>query len=184
MTDRHRSRSRFGQGQRRLTSWSPGPGGNDLATLDAVAISTSTDTIIGLGQTPTVDRFTIVRIHGFLELSLETAGAVASGFSWAAGIGIFTTDAFADVGATAMPSPFDDIDWPGWMWHQQGALHTTQGAVAVGDPSINPVVIPVDTKAMRILRNNETVGMVLQSGESGVSIMRVRASTRMLVKIA
>ena len=172
----------FGRAQKRLTQWVLGPGGDDLITLDAQDISASASVILGTGVTPVTEQSTVIRIHGFLEVALGAADAAFSGFSWAAGIGIVTGDAFA-IGATATPDPFDDIEWPGWMWHASGSIRTSQGAVAVGDPSINPVLVSVESKSMRILRLNEVLGFFFQTGETGTSSVRVRALTRILVKV-
>ena len=154
-----------------------------MATLDVVMFTSSTSIIIGSGVGPLSAQFTIVRLHGFLEFGLRTADAALSGFSWNAGIGIATQDAFTDIGVTALPNPFSDIEWPGWLWHGQGAMHCQVGALSVGDPSINPVVVPIELKSMRILRQNEVVFLTVQAGETGAATMDVRGMTRMLVKL-
>ncbi len=170
------------RGVRRKTQWSLGPGGDDLATLDAVGISSSTTVIIGSGVTPAVSQLTVVRLHGHLEFALSSAVAALGGFSFAYGIGIVTSDAFA-IGVTAVPNPFDDIDWPGWLVHGSGAIRSVVGALAVGDPSINPLVVPLESKSMRILRLNEIMFLAVQAGESGTANVNVRGMTRLLVKL-
>ncbi len=182
------SRRGFGpvrpQRSKRLTAWDLGPGGDDLATLDAVTFTASTTQILGSGITPAVDRFTIVRLHGILNLRLTAAAAQDDGYNWAAGIGIASLDAFATGGVSSLPDPFTNIGWPGWMWHQQGSLHTVVGALAIGDPSINPVQVAVSSKSMRILRQNEVVFAVIAAGETGVAVLEVTLTTRMLLKLA
>jgi len=172
----------FRDSPRRLSVWELGPGGDDLPTLDRVAISSDTNVIIGQGITPVVPHLTVVRIHGFLEISLNTAGAQRSGFNWAAGIGVVTSDAFA-IGITAIPQPFSDVQWPGWMWHASGSIRTAFGALAIGDPSENPVVVPIETKSMRKLRLNEILMLTVQGGETGTSSMDVAGMTRVLLKL-
>ncbi len=88
-------------------AWDAGPGGDDIATLDEVAFTTSTTAILGSGITPTVDRFTIVRIRGLIAFNLTAATAGTDGYNFMCGIGTCTSDAFA-VGVTALPNPFDD----------------------------------------------------------------------------
>ena len=179
---RKRFSSGFARANRRLTAWSLGPGGDDLVTLDRETISVSDVTILGSGITPVIPNLTIIRIHGFMTIQLATAGTALGGYNWAAGIGIFTLDAFS-IGDTAVPHPFLDIDWPGWMWHGMGGIRTVLGALAIGDPSVNPVTVPIESKSMRKLRLNEVFGLVFESGEAGTSVIQVEAATRVLVKL-
>ena len=169
--------------QRRRTAWENGPGGSDIASWGQTTISTSATTILGSGITPTVDPFTIIRIHGLIECQLITAAAVGDGFNFAAGIGIVSTTAFV-VGSGSVPSPFDDIEWGGWMWHKMWSMRTAVAGLAVGDPSVNPMLIPVETKAMRKLGVEETVALILQTGENTTAVVNVSSATRMLLKLA
>ncbi len=127
----------FVRGPRRLTSWALGPGGYDIATLDRQQFTASQTLIIGSGVTPIIDNLTVVRIRGFIDFGLRSADAVLAGFNFVAGIGIVSGDAFA-IGVTATPNPFDDTDWPGWLWLGSGSSRTSVAALAVGDPSDNP----------------------------------------------
>jgi len=117
-----------------------------------------------------------------LSFELLSSSAAGSGFAFTAGIGIVTADAFA-TGTAAMPSPFDDILWPGWMWLHTIDIRSSIAGAVVGDPSINPVHVDIDVKAMRKLRNNETLFMSVQSGETGTATANVRGMTRVLVKL-
>ncbi len=179
-----RSRRGFGLGHRRISTWVLGPGGDDIASLDKTAFSTSTTAVIGSGVAPAGAPFTIVRIRGHLSVSLTTAAAAEGGFNWVAGIGIATEDAFTDIGVTALANPFDDTDWPGWLWQASGTIASQVGALAVGDPTENPVMVPVDSKAMRKIGINEVVFLSVQAGEAGTAVMSVAAYTRMLIKLA
>ncbi len=179
---RKRSSSGFARGPRRLTSWSIGPGHDGLLSGDVTAFSTSTAQIIGAGVIPVIPALTIVRIHGSLLLSLTAADAQRSGFQFVAGIGVASLDAFT-AGAASLPDPFDDTDWPGWMWQFSADLRTAVGAIAVGDPSVNPMRVVVESKSMRKLRINEVLFLSVQAGETGTSTMDVRAYTRVLAKL-
>jgi len=167
---------------KRVNAWELGPGMSLIETA-AQSVTTSTTIVVGDGLTPASDPLTLVRTHGSLELSLKSVGAIDGGFSWAAGIGIVTLDAFA-IGVTAMPNPFDDLTWSGWLWHEMGQMHTAVGALAVGDPSTNPLVVKIDSKSMRKLKLNEVLFVSVQVGEVGTAVMNIRAFTRMLFKIA
>jgi len=162
-------------------TWQLGPGGDDLATLDRASLSSSSSVILGSGVESTLQQITILRIHGFLEILLQSTDAALAGFNWAAGIGIVSADAFA-TGQAAMPTPFGDIDWKGWMWHEMGAMHSVFGAAAAGDPSDNPVRVEIDVKSMRKIGVNETIFMSFQPGELGTSVLQVLGGTRMLFK--
>jgi len=167
---------------RRLTAWSLGPGGDDLPTLDRTAFSTNTGAIVGTGVTPVVPNLTIVRIHGFMEVHLTAAAAQRGGFNLVAGIGVASADAFA-AGEASLPNPFDDIDWPGWMWMGQSSIRTSVGALAVGDPERNGFIMPIESKSMRKLRLNEVLFLKVQAGETGTATVDVAALTRVLVKL-
>jgi len=173
-----------GQSQRRLTAWVLGPGGSALSDLDAVEITTNGTSVLGAGVASLIPNVTVVRIHGFIELALTASPLKLDGFSWAAGIGVVNFDAFTDIGPTAMPDPFGDIDWPGWMWHASGSIRTTDlTAAGSPDPTSNPVLIPIETKSMRKLRQKEILALMFQSGVTGVSTMTVRSMTRILLKL-
>ena len=120
-------------------------------------------------------------------MQLDLATAAGDGFLGALGIGIVTTDAF-DAGITAVPGPFSDSDWDGWIWHHffqlRGIAVQSQGA----DVAINSVGgtlrIPIDSKAMRIQSDNEVLfGMTETAVETGTAGMVVVADTRVLDKL-
>jgi len=162
--------------------WELGPGGDDLATLDGVAFSSDASAILGAGVTPVGQNLTIIRTHGFMEFILSTADASLSGFNFAAGIGIVSADAFA-VGSGSMPDPFDDIGWPGWLWHRMGAIHTPL-ALAAGSGPTNTMTWEIDSKAMRKLGLNEVAFIKVQGGEVVNAAVTVRAATRMLISVS
>ena len=185
MSPRPRRSSRgfaHGTPARRLTSWALGPGGDDLPTLDVQAVSSNVNIIMGAGVTPLIPHLTVVRIHGFIEVALTAADAASTGFAFNFGIGIVSAEAFA-AGITAIPQPFADIEWPGWMFHYSGSILTTNGALADGDPTDNPLRIPIDVKAMRKFRLNEVMMLTGQFGESASATVRIRSQTRVLVKL-
>ncbi len=154
-----------------------------MSSAEVTAFSATAYQLIGAAITPTVNQFTIVRIRGQLVFWLNTASAIREGYQLRAGIGVATLDAFT-AGAASVPNPFSDQEWPGWMWQGSLDLRTAIGALAVGDPSVNPMVLEIDVKAMRILRQNEVVFMGVEATESGAATMDVRGTTRMLIKLA
>jgi len=183
MTVQRRFSRGFSRGPRRLTSWSLGPGGNDI-DFDSVTFTSTSASILGAGVTPAVPHLTVVRIRGMLDFRLITTDVVRGGFTWAAGLGIVANDAFL-VGTSALPQPFDEVGWPGWLWHNFGVMKSTVGALATSSLSAPSERIEIDTKAMRKLRQNEVLFMIVQVGEASgsASTMDVTGVTRVLVKL-
>ena len=68
------------RGTRTRPFWALGPGGDDIASMDSVVFSSSSQSIMGAGVTPTAQGFTVLRTHGFLELILHSATSLADGF--------------------------------------------------------------------------------------------------------
>ena len=130
-----------------------------------------------------VDGNTIVRLRGSALLYLTSVAAALNGFTRVAlGIGIVSTAA-ATVGITAVPTPLTEINWEGWMFHWTGSLINIDNTI---DDSIGGGVvrIPIDSKAMRKINDDETLfGVVEVSGEVGTAVMGFNGSTRMLVKL-
>ena len=182
MPARRRSQGGFARAPRRLTSWGLGPGQDSVGSADVTAFASTTTQLIGSGITPTIPNLTIVRIRGRMEFLLTAADAIRSGFGAVIGIGIATADAFA-AGVASVPNPLDDADWPGWLWWNHVDIRTSVAALAVADPTPNPVVVDIDTKAMRKFRLNEVCFMSVQVGETGTSTMDVRGVTRILLKL-
>ena len=149
--------------------------------MDAIAFSTSTTAIIGSGVTPVGQNLTIIRTHGYLEFTMASADAAQSGFNFAGGIGVVSADAFA-VGIGSMPNPFDDISWPGWLWHKMGGIHTP-AACTIGDAAVN-MRWEIESKAMRKLGLNEVAFLAIQGGESVNSSVTVRGGTRQLLAVS
>ena len=163
----------FSRGPRRKTSWEEGPGTNDVATL-----SSSSAVILGSGQEALVDGQTIVRIRGFVEIILTSAGALGDGFRGALGIGIVSKPAFL-TGVVAVPTPITELEWQGWMWHQFFQLHAPTAAQV----SENRMSFVIDTKAMRKIGLDEVLYASLEASETGVSGLKVILGTRMLLKL-
>ena len=173
-----RNRSFSGRSQVRVvnprqTGWEEGPG-----TLDGLAISTETSAILGSGQAAIGDGQTIIRLRGFAELIITSAGSPADGFTGAMGIGIVSAPAFA-IGITAVPTPITEIEWEGWMWHQMFSYHVSDAALDVA-----ALRFTIDSKAMRKIGSEEVVFCAIETkDESGAVNMLATVGTRMLAKL-
>ena len=182
MARRLRSSSReFGRADRRKTAWDLGPGGGSIATFEVAQLTSSTSAVLGTGVTPLIPNLTIARIRGMVNLSLITADAARAGYTYCLGIGIVTSDAFS-TGVSAMPNPFDDADWPGWIWHQFGVLRSAVAAITVSG-EVPDARIEIDAKAMRKFRTNEVLFGSVQVGETVNAAIDVAMATRLLVML-
>ena len=166
-------------GPKRLTEWSRGPFSSAVQVVTA-GVMTLVDNGIESSKQETV-----VRIRGELSVLLTLATAIGDGFTrGSAGIGIVSADAFA-IGATAIPSPEADADWPGWMWYQSWGALIGLETTEVGRTSTNAFRIPIDTKAMRKIGPNEVlfaaVAFAVEIGPAEVSFVM---NTRTLYKLA
>ena len=74
------------------------------------------------------------------------------------GLGVFDEEAFA-VGATALPSPTDDIDFD-WVWHQLIPFPPSVGTEVV-DELGTVMRIPIDGKAQRKLTPGDVLGWMV-----------------------
>ena len=174
---RRRSSRGFSSARRR-TGWEEGPGG----WANTASITTSSNAIVGVGLFALLDGLTLVRVRGEIELGITAAAAALDGFKGAFGICIVSADAFA-VGVTAIPTPLDDADWNGWLWHQFYSL--TQAAVFSAQIAGGSAVrrITIDSKAMRKINVNEVIVLVGEHIETGTAVMQVAADSRLLFKL-
>ena len=104
---------------------------------------------------------TIVRTRGMYSIKPDvfTANLDIVG-AW--GVAIVSDDAFA-VGITAIPGPFSDSNWDGWMAHEFFAVHLEDLGTAVETVFPADVRFNVDSKGMRKVSDNETVVHVAES---------------------
>jgi len=162
---------------RRKVSWSAGPKGFTSIQSTAGAELFSVTAVSGLND------LTLVRIRGEFRAWLLTASAEGEGFEWAAGICNVSENA-AGVGITAVPHPFTDMAWDGWIWHSTGSLHSRDNAPAADNSGATMVKLEIDNKAMRKVHLSDTLVGVFESAvESGTSTIRASLLTRVLDKL-
>ena len=176
-----RSRSGFSRGrsQRRTTAWTFGPGGSDVVSTGA-----SGQTILGSGVILAGEsKVTLVRLRGSLQVYLKTSSAAGDGFHCALGIGIVMNEAFG-VGQTAIPGPISEADWDGWLYHRFFDLHTFDATIANNiELGLAVAQFEVDSKAMRIWDDGETLMAILEVSEGTAATMDVFFDSRILVKL-
>jgi len=174
-------RSRLSPGSRRKTAWGFGPKTSELIINGVGKTGWSLGVSLGLES-----QATVTRIRGMALVKLNFGTDAGDGMTGAMGIGLASSDAFA-VGATALPGPINDTEWQ-WLWHSFFDVYAIAAQAAAADIAINSVSsivrILIDSKAQRILRENETIfGMVEVASELGPAQISVFADSRMLVKL-
>ena len=138
---------------RRLTEWV-----NVLPVSAGVAL-TGTQTLGNLGTALGVStglKGTIVRIRGEALVHFDPTSA-QDVFFVAMGLGMFSSDGFA-AGPASVPSPLDDPDWGGWIWHKLFAFGPAVSATEDDASLAQTVRQEIDSKAMRKWSPNETLG--------------------------
>ena len=170
-----RSNQRFPARSHRSSIWNDGPGDEAVTGFSA-----SGSAVFGLGQA-SLGGNTVVRIRGNLEAVLTAAAAAGQGYHVGLGIGIVSTDAFVDIGITALPDPLDDKGYP-WMYHRIFDVHAVTATIADGSNN-NVVRFEVDTKAMRKMKPAETLCMIAQVVEIGAATVNLHFDSCMLIKL-
>ena len=167
-----RSRSFRGRpsGPRRLTQWI-GP-----ADQGYVSVASAGKTIIGTA--PFTEAATIVRTRG--QVSVQP-GSFAADLNVIGAFGVcIVSDEAVAIGVTAVPGPFDQADWTGWMVWRSFSLHLDVQS-AVGFDVQGMMNFEVDSKAMRKVYPNETLILV---AESQAGAYDISTPLRHLVKLS
>jgi len=86
------------------------------------------------------------------------------------------------VGVTAIPAPFVDLAWDGWLWHTQGNLRCV-AASGIGDDIMTSTRIVIDTKAMRKFKESDVLVGVIEFVEDATAVMSAYMESRLLVKL-
>ncbi len=122
--------------------------------------------------------FTIVRTRGMFHISSDQTGALE--FQETAYGSIVVSDEAVAVGATAIPRPFDDAGWDGWlMW--QSYTNALEFGDATGFMFPAAMTWQIDSKGMRKVSDNETVVLMCESQTGAV---RCAMHLRILFKLS
>ena len=125
---------------------------------------------------------TILRCRGRLLFHLDETQQASDEVKIGCGLGIVSTDAFT-LGATAMPDPSGDPEFP-WLWWDELTFSSSLAAAEETFGSTTREVI-VDTKAMRKIKPAESLGWVFQYTDiTGTPLVDLNVSqTRVLVGV-
>ena len=172
-------RSRRPVTRRRLKSWEVGPG----RSITQTQITGSTALLATSGSALLQDGLTLLRLRGELTLQIATVSAIGSGYSGAVGIGIVTLDAFT-AGVASVPQPVADEEWDGWIWWHPFSVKSITATIGDG---VNAAAvqqrIPMDTKAMRKLRENDVIFFMIETTEVGVALLDWHVDSRILLAL-
>jgi len=165
---------RINESLRRRVSWASGPRGD-------VSLTTAGAGLFTTAAQATIDDLTIVRVRGELLVMLKEASTAGSQFPWAFGMCVVTENAFG-VGVTAVPAPFTDVAWDGWLVHQQGVVRQE---LLNGPPDeANTYRAIIDSKAMRKTHATDVlIGIVEVHTESGTAQFIANLVSRHLSKL-
>ena len=163
---------RFGggarRGSKRLTEWS------SLGAQNYVAVANAGATLIS--SVAFEDPGTIVRARGLISVKVENP-ALDNDIAGAFGIGLVTAEAFG-IGITAVPEPFSDADWGGWMVWQPFGFHWEHfDSTGAGKESWE---FEINSKAMRKVEPNTNMVFVAES-QSGA--FRLAEYVRLLLML-
>ncbi len=131
-------------------------------SIPGLVASVSTNTTTLSGGLSFSEAATILRIRGYVAAFFDETMQPNDRIILTFGLGIVSTDAFSDIGATAVPDPLADSGYP-WLWWNEIRLDsfvTVSGTRAWGPTAQR---LEVDTKAMRKVKPAETVCMVIET---------------------
>ena len=146
------------RGPTRKTQW----GG--LADQAYLTVASGGSTLIS--STSFAAPATVVRNRGMVAIKPSSYTADVSPVG-AVGMGIVSQEALA-VGVSAIPTPFSDADWGGWLMWRSFAYHfesITQAGVLLGTWNME-----IDSKAMRKVEPNEALVFIAESQSGAFSI--------------
>ena len=163
------------RGPRRQKIWSAIPGIN-LALTGA-------GTSVGGGlQFASAD--TILRCLG--EYLVINTGTITGGdaATISVGLGVVSADAFSDVGASAMPDPGSEPQYPWLFWAEHKLFYPSAGAPLADSGNLS-VRQRIDVKSMRKMSPRQTLAVVVQYADvSGTPPIQVLfGQTRVLIAL-
>jgi len=122
------------------------------------------------------EKATVVRVRG--QVSVQPQAVTADlNIVGAIGMGVVTEEAF-NAGITAIPEPFSDADWGGWlMWRSFSYALEVVSEIGTYFPDWD---FEVDSKAMRKVDINEVVVIVAESQGGAFSVSTL---LRTLIKL-
>jgi len=162
----------FSRGPRRATDW-----GASTPLTTFVTVPASSAVLLEV-FVPFTGGETIIRTRGLMTYRSDQVAASEVNIG-AFGIGVVTAQAVS-VGITAIPHPVTDAAWGGWLWHSYFA-NRFNFASATGLQFDGVFQIPVDSKAMRKIDEDERMVVVIEN--STAVGMQCSSQERVLTKL-
>ena len=133
----------------------------------------------GLGVLNFAAAETVMRLLGEYAIGPRTAPAVGDVAFVTVGIGVVSSDAAA-LGATALPDPADEPEYPWLYWADHALAFTATSLLDHGQPfSLRQ---GFDVKSMRKIKPRESLAFVVQNTSTGDPPLRlVAGNTRVLI---
>ena len=160
---------------RRKTLW-----GNVLPRISVDGLTAAANTGISTGAISGGGN-TLVRCRGNGQYRFRPA---AANDVHLVGLGLIVVslDAF-NIGATALPSPIDDVDSE-WIWHQIFQPAVAFAAYSATDFQEYVQNFMIDSKAMRVLHPDDVIAFIADGLQlSGSPVSDIAAGVRLLVKL-
>ena len=162
---------------RRRKGWEAGPGQLGVQTQ----ITATTAILVNGGIQILADGLTLLRLRGTMSAFLS-AGFSLGGFSGAFAVGIIDLQAF-NAGVASTPTPIDEVDWDGWLYWEAFDLKQPTSTFDSAAPN-SSLRMPVDTKAMRKVKQDDVVFAAIQVVEVGTATLNWHFDSRMLFALA
>ena len=131
-----------------------------------------------------IDGTTLLRLRGTFTAHVSAIAAALDGFTGAFGVGIIDLQAFT-TGVTACPTPIAEQDWDGWLFWETFSLKSVTATISDGVNSIGLYLqMPVDTKAMRKVKQDDVIYAAVEVTEAGTSQINYHFDSRLLLALA
>ena len=149
-------------------------------SLPSLEATFSTDGNIGGSALAFVAPATILRIRGSFFVQFDSTAQVGDNISVAVGIGIVSTDAAA-LGATALPDPASELEYPWLWWGSMNLASEVAAAPTAWGPGAQ--FMEVDTKAMRRVKPQQSLALIVEVFSATGAPVTLLKSTAMRVLV-
>ena len=124
---------------------------------------------------------TILRMRGRFIVGFDETMVLGDKARVGFGIGVISTDS-ATLGATALPDPLGDPEFPWLWWYEVNMITAASGDVSSRAFGMANQVVEFDSKAMRKIKPSQSLVLVFETGDTvgNPTIEMSMAQTRVL----
>jgi len=126
---------------------------------------------------------TLIRTRGNLLVYARESGVVDNPILVGVGLGITSAEAFA-AGVGSNDVPLDDIE-SSWFWYASCTLYC-DGTTSAPDAGTRWLKVPIDSKAMRKMKSDDTIFLAAEGWQSTATsgtVVEVQAHYRHQFKL-